>query len=734
MMTALLDKLRRGGRNAASDRAFGGSASADPESDNESEAVPLSDLPLSDSGLRLDDTMAVNGAPKPMTFTYAPGSMPLPRYTIRRGIGMGGFGEVYFAVSEAGKEVALKRVQRNLDVELRGVSHCLNLKHPNLVSLFDICRDPGDQAWVVMEYVAGPNLRQVLDDAPEGLSEADARRWFAGIAAGVSHLHSAGLVHRDLKPGNIFDDMGIVKVGDYGLSKFISASHRGGHTESVGTFHYMAPEIGRGDYGREIDVYALGVMLYELLTGRVPFDGESCHEIIVKHLTASPDLSMVDSPYREAISAALQKDPAKRPGTVSDLASMINLEIVSGQAAAQAVPVSQSVAKPALAGENADKAPRDAFASPVLASATFPGSPRSSKPEQQATHPGLHPGFAPEPATPHSATQDEPFARAIKHSIADLHRWWKTLDRSPGAKIFLALAAGFVLLVNTHWLLPLLSFVAVFYVPYYVIRHMVLHVKQQPTYAEAQRIATSHGPPRQTLTKSQQRYQLRSQLRAKRSIHRVGELMSSWTAAFLTVAVLMMVTSVIGLRSGPVDATSLAPYGWMAMTVALAASLLLGMGKIWEREEGEGLTRRIALAGVGAGVGVAAYALHQFLMMPMDEISRGIDATDLPQALYMDGSIPRASAYMAHFAMLFAALRWWKPVDPLRRVRLSVWSVAVAVVGEWLLHQVMPIPQPEGLMIAGGIAIAIQMSAPWINLKSGPTRMQANGPMTGKVA
>ena len=120
-----------------------------------------------------------------MTFSYPPGSTPLPRYTIRRGIGMGGFGEVYFAVSEAGKEVALKRIQRNLDVELRGVSHCLNLKHPNLVALYDICRDDQDQAWVVMEYVAGPNLRQVLDESPDGLSEQEVRRWFTAIAAGV---------------------------------------------------------------------------------------------------------------------------------------------------------------------------------------------------------------------------------------------------------------------------------------------------------------------------------------------------------------------------------------------------------------------------------------------------------------------------------------------------------------------------------------------------------------------
>ncbi len=223
-------------------------------------------------------------------FSLASGTRVLERFTIQRGLGTGGFGEVYFALSDAGKEVALKRIQRNLEIELRGVSHCLNLKHPHLVALYDVCRDESDHWWIVMEYVAGPSLRDCLDSAPAGLGEAETRRWFAAMAAGVAHLHQEGLVHRDLKPGNLFDDFGTVKVGDYGLSKYISESRRGGQTESVGTFHYMAPEIGRGEYGREIDLYALGVILYEMLTGRLPFDGETCQEIVIKHLSAEPDL------------------------------------------------------------------------------------------------------------------------------------------------------------------------------------------------------------------------------------------------------------------------------------------------------------------------------------------------------------------------------------------------------------------------------------------------------------
>ena len=155
----------------------------------------------------------------------------------------------------------------------------------------------------------GQCLADVSAAHPQGLPPADALAWIRGIGAGVAYLHDRGIVHRDLKPGNIFSDEGLVKVGDYGLSKFISCSRRSGHTESIGTVHYMAPEVANGRYGKEIDIYALGIMLYEMLTGRVPFDGESVGEVLMKHLTAQPDVSMLAEPYRGVVARA-GKDPA----------------------------------------------------------------------------------------------------------------------------------------------------------------------------------------------------------------------------------------------------------------------------------------------------------------------------------------------------------------------------------------------------------------------------------------
>jgi hypothetical protein len=267
-----------------------------------------------------------------MKFSYSCGQQPLDGYTIKRGIGRGGFGEVFFAVSEGGKEVALKLLRGgNCDVELRGVAQCLNLKHPNLVGLYDLKKDDLGNRWVVMEYVAGEPLNVVLARHPDGLPRELAREWFLGLARAVGHLHDHGIVHRDLKPANVFLENGTVKVGDYGLSKSMSTSQRTAQTQSVGTVHYMAPEISTGNYNKQIDTYAAGVILYEMLTGNVPFDGESAGEILMKHLTAPPDLARLPAEYVPVVAKALSKNPAQRYASMAEMVRAV--EAVGGEPA-----------------------------------------------------------------------------------------------------------------------------------------------------------------------------------------------------------------------------------------------------------------------------------------------------------------------------------------------------------------------------------------------------------------
>ena len=258
-----------------------------------------------------------------MKFTYSSSQRPLDGYTLKRGIGHGGFGEVYYGVSDGGKEVALKLVRSNLEVELRGVAQCLNLKHPNLVNLYDLRTDARGDHWVVMEYVSGEPLGLVLGRHQQGLAPELVQQWFLALARAVTYLHDHGIVHRDLKPGNIFLENGIIKIGDYGLSKCISGSQRLAQTQSVGTVHYMAPEIGSGNYNKQIDIYAAGIILYEMLTGRVPFDGESSAEILMKHLTARPDLRKLPAEYVPIVEKALAKDPAQRFPSMAEMARAI---------------------------------------------------------------------------------------------------------------------------------------------------------------------------------------------------------------------------------------------------------------------------------------------------------------------------------------------------------------------------------------------------------------------------
>src|SRR5262245_21681806 len=278
-----------------------------------------------------------------MKFSYSSGQRPLDGFTLKRGIGRGGFGEVYFAISDGGKEVALKLVRGDQQIELRGVAHCLNLKHPNLVALYDLRKDSQGDHWVVMEYVAGEPLNAVLMRHPGGLPRELAREWFLGLSRAVGHLHDHGIVHRDLKPGNVFLENGTVKVGDYGLSKSIGSSQRTAQTMSVGTVHYMAPEISTGNYNKQIDTYAAGIILYEMLTRHGPFQGESAGEILMKHLTAPPDLSRLPAEYVPVVAKALAKNPTQRHAGMAEMVRAV--ELAEGPAPARPAPV--PVAAPA---------------------------------------------------------------------------------------------------------------------------------------------------------------------------------------------------------------------------------------------------------------------------------------------------------------------------------------------------------------------------------------------------
>jgi hypothetical protein len=632
-----------------------------------------------------------------MKFTYASGSRPLDGFTIKRGIGRGGFGEVYFATSDAGKEVALKLIRRNLDVELRGVTQCLNLKHPNLLSLFDVKQDELGDSWVVMEYVPGDSLEAVVERHPDGLPEQEVLAWFHGIAAGVCYLHDHGIVHRDLKPGNIFCDEGIVKIGDYGLSKFISASRRSGQTESVGTVHYMAPEIGNGRYGKEIDIYALGIILYEMLTGRVPFEGESVGEVLMKHLTAEPNLEGVAEPYRSAIAKTLTKDPEARIKTVGELLALL----------------------PAPAGN-------------TLLAIALP-RPASNSHEQRDAQ------FA-APASdvlPAGRLPDEPIARWVWLRCQRFITLWHSGRLDKTAKFFIVWAA--LMLAVLFFSVPPLAFfvtfpaIAVFslYACYYAIRSITAASRTplpgpMAPIAETQATATNAAPdpasapkPRSRFTASPYYYRAEAQRRpglpAKSVRQRIEELTGSLLASAAIAAVMSVCLCVV-------HANKLEPgrFAWLLLVSTFGSWLVLIPSKFWEGREGDPTLRRLTLMVFGLALGAVAWGLKDFLLVSLHADWRlpppDTEGYVSSRFYELDGS-PSLLAHMAYFASLMLLVGWSKQADPGRGARLRVWPVLVAVFWAWLLYFFWPFPQPWGTMVAASMSIAVQLAASWQHTK-----------------
>ncbi len=253
-------------------------------------------------------------------YKYAAGDNPIDDYTIQYALGRGGFGEVYFANSKVGREVALKAILDHEEIELRGVQNCMNLKSSRLLTIYDVGRDTDGVLWIVMEYIRGPSLQDVIAEYPGGLQPEQAVYLLRELAIGLSDLHNAGIVHRDLKPSNVFFDGGRLKIGDYSLSKTIASHQQSQHTITVGTVHYMAPEISLGRYDKTVDIYALGVIFYELLTGQPPHTGDTVGEVLMKHLHSDVNTELIDEPYHDLVLRSMNRDPSARYQTAEEFA------------------------------------------------------------------------------------------------------------------------------------------------------------------------------------------------------------------------------------------------------------------------------------------------------------------------------------------------------------------------------------------------------------------------------
>ncbi len=632
---------------------------------------------------------------RPVKFVYPSGTRPLAGYTIKRGVGQGGFGEIYYAHSDAGKEVALKLVRRNLDVELRGIRHCLNLSHPNLLDLYDIRQDEQGDTWVVMEYVSGENLEDALRRHPDAMPEEAVLAWFHGIGAAVAYLHDRGIVHRDLKPGNIFSSEGVVKVGDYGLSKFISCSRRSGHTESVGTVHYMAPEVANGRYGKEIDIYALGVILYELLAGRVPFDGESVGEVLMKHLTALPDLTPLAEPYRRVVATALEKDPEKRPRSVGAMLA--------------------SLPAPARLPPEAGRLP----------SGTYSG--------------GGSPGAGAAAPIMAVAVDEEPIWRAVRDAGAKLYAAWQNANLSTPVRALLILAGLFVLLSNVGPLIPIVIGLLALYGAYRLVRSLALASllpqaqvpapPAQPGGAQAPppkapRPPPVHQPTRRPWHRTSD--EAVAALVVKPPRERLADLLGSMLGSVLVVGVTCLVLGL--LQSFHAETMRPEQAAWLLMVGLAGTWAVLVPAKFWEGTEGEPVLRRFTMMVLGLLVGLFAFHLGRFLLVDLAPAA-GFPpppAYELPAGFYAADGRPLLAAYLAVFGTLFAVIRWWRQADPLRPARLRFWPVIWCVVVAGFVAGLWRFPQAWLPMAAAVMAISVQLSSPWLPRRERRRRLEVH--------
>lgn len=257
------------------------------------------------------------------------------KYEMLKEIGRGGMGIVYEGVNrQLGKHVAIKKLREEIAVNAREKKRFLEearqvaeLHHPNIVDIYDIYEEGGG-VFLVFEFVEGEPLDALLGRAPR-VQPARVAAIAHGVCGALAHAHSKKMIHRDIKPSNvILAGNGYVKVMDFGIARQASETlSKLTGTESAGTLAYMAPEQHLGRFDARSDIYSLGVTMYEMTAGELPFNGldylSQKREMV--HKKPSRIVPGLPPALEAVIMDCLQYDAGRRPQTAAALAARLKL-------------------------------------------------------------------------------------------------------------------------------------------------------------------------------------------------------------------------------------------------------------------------------------------------------------------------------------------------------------------------------------------------------------------------
>ena len=248
----------------------------------------------------------------------------LGQYQIIESIGSGGTAQIYRAYQPSVKREVVVKVLSSAFQDDPGfviqfaqeVDVITHLQHPHIIPVYDFGEQDGE-VYIVMAYLRGGTLADRIDQPPGGLPDEETIRLFDLIAEGLDYAHSREIVHRDLKPNNILMDEGNNPyLADFGLAKFTEGKIELTNTMMTGTAAYMAPEIARtGKSTIRADIYALGIILFEMLTGKLPYQGKTPYNILSAHVNQPiPKIRELRPDLPEAMQAVIDKAIAKEPG------------------------------------------------------------------------------------------------------------------------------------------------------------------------------------------------------------------------------------------------------------------------------------------------------------------------------------------------------------------------------------------------------------------------------------